>query len=369
MLKGGLNVLYIEGDAAGRAEVHPPGAGRLARHQSRLSAPRSAAAARRGPADLAERFQPGKYEVYILGDVDSTAFSEAELQTLAEAVNHGAGLIMLGGFHSFGPGGYCNTPLADVLPVVMDRLGAAEAWTTRSASDLHLPGPLQMRPTPLGQRHFALMLAGSRGENMALWDKLPPLEGANQFLRAGPRRRSCWRDAGEGKPLLVAHNFGNGRVLAFGGDSTWHWWMHGFEAAHKRFWRQIVLWLARKDQATEGSVWVKLEKRPLCARPSASEFTAGAQSPSGEPIKDAEYKAEVVLPDGSDARPLVHQESRWSARSAHTQAAGDYAIEVTATQKGPVAGNRPGPIHRLCPRPGTGQCLGRRRRRWRAWRP
>ena len=37
--------------------------------------------------------------------------------------------------------------------------------------------------------------------------------------------------------------------MAFAGDSTWHWWMHGFEAAHKRFWRQIVLWLARKDQA------------------------------------------------------------------------------------------------------------------------
>ena len=29
---------------------------------------------------------------------------------------------MLGGFHSFGPGRYCETPLADVLPVAMDRL-------------------------------------------------------------------------------------------------------------------------------------------------------------------------------------------------------------------------------------------------------
>ena len=44
------------------------------------------------------------------------------MHDLAEAVNHGAGLIMLGGFHSFGPGGYGETPLADVLPVVMDRL-------------------------------------------------------------------------------------------------------------------------------------------------------------------------------------------------------------------------------------------------------
>ena len=27
------------------------------------------------------------------------------------------GLIMLGGYHSFGPGGFRDSPLADVLPV------------------------------------------------------------------------------------------------------------------------------------------------------------------------------------------------------------------------------------------------------------
>ncbi len=90
-------------------------------------------------------------------------------------------------------------------------------------------------------------------------------------------------DAGEGRPLLVAHNYGAGRVMAFGGDSTWHWWMRGFEAAHKRFWRQIVLWLARKDQAMEGSVWVGLEKRRF-APGERVEFIVGAQSPAGEPI-------------------------------------------------------------------------------------
>jgi len=58
------------------------------------------------------------------------------------------------------------------------------------------------------------------------------------------------------QPLLVAHNFGDGRVMAFAGDSTWRWWMQGYESAHKRFWRQIVLWLAKKDQAQEGNVWI-----------------------------------------------------------------------------------------------------------------
>ena len=76
----------------------------------------------RRPADFADRFKPGKYDVYILGDVDSTAFHGDELARLANCVSRGAGLIMLGGFQTFGPGGYDDTPLAKVLPVGMDRL-------------------------------------------------------------------------------------------------------------------------------------------------------------------------------------------------------------------------------------------------------
>ena len=74
------------------------------------------------PADLADRFKPGKYDVYILGDVDSTAFQGEELADAGRGVSRGAGLIMLGGFQSFGAGGYGETPLAKVLPVGMDRL-------------------------------------------------------------------------------------------------------------------------------------------------------------------------------------------------------------------------------------------------------
>ena len=53
------------------------------------------------PDDLGKCFKPGEYDVYILGDLDRTAFEESELEDLAEAVSRGAGLIMLGGFHSF----------------------------------------------------------------------------------------------------------------------------------------------------------------------------------------------------------------------------------------------------------------------------
>ena len=140
-------------------------------------------------------------------------------------------------------------------------------------------------------------------------------------------------DAGANKPLLVTHNFGDGRVIAFAVDSTWRWWMRGYESAYKRFWRQVVLWLARKDQAQEGNVWIRLAQRRF-APLQRMEFTVGATSPSGEPVTDATFRAEMVLPDGAK-RPLslVRQEEQMAGSFRDTQTTGDYAIEVTATQK------------------------------------
>ena len=176
------------------------------------------------------------------------------------------------------------------------------------------------------------MLAGGEKESMDLWSKLPPLKGANQFLRLA-RGAKVLADAGEAKPLLVSQTFGTGRVLAFGGDSTWLWPLHGFETAHKRFWRQIVLWLARKDQAQEGNVWVRMEKRRF-APGQRVDFTAGAQSPGGEPLKDADFKAEIVAPDGvRHPLALIHQGEQMAGSLRQTEAPGDYTIEVTATAK------------------------------------
>ena len=340
--KGGLTVLYVEGglrveqkflrralDASAEMKVD------YVRLDARHPETR--------PGDFAARFRPGKYDVYILGDVDSIAFRGSELQDLAETVNKGAGLIMLGGFHSFAPGGYFDTPLAKVLPVVMDRLDR-QNLDEPIRSDLHLPGPLHMRPTEeVGLLHRALMLAGSRAENEALWKKLPPLEGANRFRDVKPGALVL-ADDGKGHPLLVSQEYGGGgrggRVLAFAGDSTWRWWMRGFAAADKRFWRQIVLWLARRDESTESNVWIKLEKRRF-APAERVDFTAGANAAANEPIKDADYEVHIVLPDGTRRSLQPMRKGEHIAGSfPGTQASGDYTIEVEARQKGKPVGSK-----------------------------
>ncbi|HOX38115.1 MAG TPA: VWA domain-containing protein [Candidatus Brocadiia bacterium] len=61
------------------------------------------------------------YDAVILSNVPAFAFSDAQMKLLEHAVrDFGIGLVMVGGEHSFGPGGYKNTPVEAVLPVEMD---------------------------------------------------------------------------------------------------------------------------------------------------------------------------------------------------------------------------------------------------------
>ncbi len=337
VLKGGIRVLYVEGFPprseqvfVGRRSLAASADINVDIRNINLRAPETR------PKDLSGLLKPGKCDVYILGDVDSSAFTKEELADLADAVDKGAGLMMLGGVHSFGPGGYAGTPLVDVLPVRMDRL-ERQPPDAPIGKDLYLPGPLKMRPTEIGEKQYSLMLAGSREENAALWSRLPPLDGANKLLGVKRGALILAVDDRE-RPLLVSQDLGAGRVMAFAADSTWRWWMHGFEPAHKRFWRQVVLWLAKKDEMAEGNVWIKLPQRRF-APGQRAEFTAGAHAPTGEPVQGASYTAEVTLPDGSKRPlPLTPGVEQAAGSFRDTQQPGDYTVQVTARQDGKELG-------------------------------
>ncbi|MFZ5829198.1 MAG: glutamine amidotransferase [Planctomycetota bacterium] len=331
VLKGGLKVLYIEGQRRPEAKFL---------RRALDSSPDikvdylwiDAERPETRPGDLGTRLKPGEYDVYILGDIDSAAFEDGELADLAEAVNQGAGLIMLGGYHSFGPGGYARTPLRTVLPLRMDATERQQFGESPRA-DMHLPGPVKMRPSRFGRGHPVLTLSGNPQANQDLWDQLPPLLGANRFAGLAPGAIVLADDGRN--PLLVTHNFGNGRVLAMAVDSTWRWWMRGFEPAYRRFWRQIVLWLAKRDQLGESSVWVRLEKRRFAPNERV-EFRVGVLSAEGEAIGDAQFTVRTVPPSGiaETVGSLSPEGDQWLGAVTKTRDAGDYTIEVSAEKEG-----------------------------------
>jgi uncharacterized membrane protein len=335
VLAGGVNVLYLEGELRREISAIRNALGRSPDiNVEYLWVNHRRSDAR--PPGFSDRFKPGRYDVYILGDLDSSVFQDSELEDLEDAVARGAGLIMIGGFHSFGPGGYSETPLARVLPVEMDRLDR-QSLDGRISEDLHLP-QVKVVPTEIGLIGFVLRLAATPQESRTVWSQLPPLLGANRF--------GGWKDGAlvlatdeANNPLLVRQSYGSGRVLAFAGDTTWRWTMRGYDAVHNRFWRQIVLWLARKDESLEGNVWIKLRQRRF-APGQRVEFDVGAQSAAGEPIEGAEFQVEVVRPDKTKHTVTpVDSEQRASCSYRDTRDAGDYVVRVTATKADQLLGS------------------------------
>jgi hypothetical protein len=163
---------------------------------------------------------------------------------------------------------------------------------------------------------------------------LPPLDGANRIERSELKPNAqvlAEADDPQRHPLLVAGQAGMGRVLAFAGDSTWRWQMGGFGEAHRRFWRQCVLWLAKKDERTGGQVWIKLASR-RAVRGNRVEFQVGADSAQGEPIANAQFNVSVLGPDGvAEAVRATKTGEGWSATFRNTSKPGDYRIVVKAS--------------------------------------
>jgi Ca-activated chloride channel family protein len=62
-----------------------------------------------------------KYDGIILSNVSAIQLDRSRMALIRDYVrDHGGGLIMIGGDHSFGLGGYYQTPIEEALPVTMD---------------------------------------------------------------------------------------------------------------------------------------------------------------------------------------------------------------------------------------------------------
>ena len=276
-------------------------------------------------------------DVFIIGDVDSAALHNPvaeldNLQLIADAVDRGKGLIMLGGKHSFGPGGYHSTALDDVLPIEMNLDERQQFPPANLRKDLHIGNSVKMVPQ---KDHFITRL-GSNDDLRDAWKSLPPLAGANRF--AGVKNNAeILLKSENGNPIMVAGRLG-GRVLAFAGDSTWRWVMHDHEDEYKQFWRQILLWLALQDGREKNSVWIDLPQRRFQPE-SYVTFQCQASDSLGSLISNATFNAELVLPDET-RQPLAIDPGtkRGVIEKSALEQPGVYQIHLSGKHKGKELG-------------------------------
>ena len=265
-------------------------------------------------------FQPGNYDGYIIGDVPATAFSAEQLAGILKACNQGAGLMMTGGHQNFGQGGYGRSPLAALLPVELP------------PENQQLSQPQKMMPARDSLSHYMLQIAPE--QNRERWEQLPPLPGANVLVPRNNSLAQILAVSDQGFPLLIGHEVGPSRVLAFAGDETWRWCTTGFAEEHNRFWRQVVIWLTRKDTDDEQPVWITATPRDLTPG-QPTELSFGIRDEQKNPILDATFDLAVTDPKGKVHNLTPRSGPGMSlADFTETLEPGDYWARVRASRNG-----------------------------------
>ncbi|MBI5367779.1 MAG: hypothetical protein HZA54_12135 [Planctomycetes bacterium] len=260
----------------------------------------------------------GSYHAIVLGDVSAAALGREFMQGLRTAVDQaGTGLLMIGGLGNFGAGGYAGTPVGELLPV---RVAAGDGQRKGIA-------PLARGRAAPGD--FLLSLAEGDTPSAEAWGNLPALDGGVEFGALKPGGTVLLETAG-GRPVLVAQPFGRGRVAAFGADTTWRWVLAdaGGAEVHRRFWRQVVLWLARQDQRGERNFWLALDRFQF-APGDVVDAAAWLVGSGDRPVAGAQVEAVLDGPGGARPVALREAEGAWRARLAPEEP-GEYVLSARA---------------------------------------
>jgi uncharacterized membrane protein len=282
-------------------------------------------------ADEFERF-----DVFVIGDLDSTYLKAEQMQWLADRVQRGAGLLMIGGYHGLGPGGYQGTPLAEVLPAFLG---------DREIGQITVPFSLQL--TPEGRSHaiFANIAQFFAGAGRASEiEGLPLLEGCVRLQAAKPSASVLAVHPSEmagtvPMPVLAVQPLGKGRSAVFTADTTrnWHQTLRTLdrETPFVRFWGQMVRWLAGRSEQVDAAAGITATTNKACYDPeSPVTISAVVRGREGEAMTDARVSAQITGPGGADSKldlpPIPGPAGNYRA-DFEPQKPGRYEIAVMAT--------------------------------------
>jgi len=239
-----------------------------------------------------------QYKLLIIGDLSSDRFSNAQLAAVADFVEEGGAVLMIGGMSNFGAGRWSSSPLGPVFPADM------------SPADGMREGPLPITMSPEDREHPVLAIGETAEESAALWKLLPPLPGINRVRFARPAARVLL-NAGD-NPLLMVQEFGKGRSALFAADMTWQWILKANQPeAHKRFWRNLATWLTRSDyRDTEKAVFADSERLQYQTGEEAV-FAAHVHDSEkvGKAIKEAAVSISLTRLQGDLESPVFKEEA------------------------------------------------------------
>jgi uncharacterized membrane protein len=277
------------------------------------------------------------YRGLILGSIEAGAFTGDQLRMIGEFVERrGGGLLMLGGPRSFAEGGYAGTPVADALPVTLER--PARTLDVLPVARLHV------KPTRAGEAHGVTQIAATEAASTARWNDMPVLTSVNAIREVKPGATVLLTGSDERRRdqvVLASQRYGRGKTLAFPVQDSWHWQMDVKmtveDMTHENYWRQLLRWLV--DGVPGGVEVHTLTDRVEPGDPVT--VLAEVVDPAYVEVNDARVVAKVTGPKGTPVEVPMQWTGERNGEYRATFPASDrgmYVAQVEATRAGKSMG-------------------------------
>ena len=243
------------------------------------------------PKSAAELFG---YHAIILDDLESAFFMPHQRELIRRHVSErGGGFMMLGGQESFTQGGYENTPIAELLPVYLQRRG-----------EVTPVDKLEYKLEREGRLSRWMRLRKTEADEEDRLEDMPKFRVLNQVDRIKPGATvmaSMLDGNGDKLPALVVQRYGHGKSAALLVGDMWRWQMAGDGKREDlpRAWRQIIRWLV-----SEVPNRVQLDTKDLSdAAGLHRKLTVRARDAEFKPLGFANVELNV-LPDGDESKAV-----------------------------------------------------------------
>jgi uncharacterized membrane protein len=294
-----VNVLYIEGN--NRWEFRYLTA--ILKRDPRLNTTFISSSAgpdfaRNSPEHL-ERFpskreEAFKYDLVILGDVDSAFFTPEELGLLEELIrDRGGSLLVLCGPMDT-PASFAGTPVETMLPV---RFDAESEWELTSESAYPVL-------TSEGRSSMVMVLENEPEENDRIWSRVAPLDHLPPLLAAKPGATvlATLSETAEGSqryPLVAWQRYGTGKCMSIATDRLWRLRFKTGDKYHWRVWSQSIQFLTLSRLMGEHKR-IRLEThRTTYERGEQARLYAHVLDEDYEPVSQPSFEITVKGVDGN----------------------------------------------------------------------
>jgi len=227
--------------------------------------------------------QLAQFKIVVVGNLSGEELGEERARALVKFVEAGGSLVLLGGSKAWAPDGFAKTPLKGLLP--------AKAFSGKARE-----GEFAVSLTEQGRSHAAF------GGDAEFWRKIPAVLSIFQGVEPSAAARVLVEVRSESgpQPMILAQDFGQGKVVAVFSDSLWKWQLSADALQtnpYPRFWHQLLSWLSPKADQIEGRSWEVFLDREACFLNEEIEVTARWVGGGDGPPEGAAVKAEITLPD------------------------------------------------------------------------